>query len=231
MAQLTKDEQYENIELKQTETSHETQDRDEIDEFGAETGDKVNASKSLHTYSEKVSWSAKLLTSTWNPVLTSIAKHAVDWLCWNTNKNIFWNFEVKDASTKMIAFSVDDAPGKGLKGMNEVLDIMKEYQVHCTFFIISSHIRDPKTKRIDKKAAAVIDRMLSEGHELGNHGSEDEKLFNLSEEQYVSAIKESEDVIAEFDNGFKEKKVKWYRPPHGIMTKTHYKVVTNMGSA
>ena len=45
----------------------------------------------------------------------------------------------------------------------------------------------------------------------------------------MNAIKECDDVIAEFDHGFRKRKVKSYRPPHGVMTKAHYKAVTNMG--
>ena len=124
---------------------------------------------------------------------------------------------------------MDDSPGLGLKGTMEILDFLKELNIQITFFLISSMIRDPDTKEINAESAKVINRMLQDGHELGNHAVYDEVLINLKEDEYSAKIKECEDTICEFDTDFKDRSIKWYRPPSGTMTKTHYNVLTNNG--
>eukprot|EP00483_Globobulimina_turgida_P010443 UN10464 len=152
----------------------------------------------------------------------------MNWLVWNTNNDIYWNFDLKKTNKKYVAFTMDDSPGIGLKGTMELLDFLKSLNIQITFFIISSMVRHPITKEINAAAAKVINRMLCDGHELANHAVYDEKLINLQENEYYEKIKECEDTICEFDKNFKNK-VKWYRPPSGMMTKLHYNVLNQFG--
>lgn len=43
---------------------------------------------------ENVDFISKIFASRLNATLTNIGKHAMDWLVWNTNDNIYWNFDM-----------------------------------------------------------------------------------------------------------------------------------------
>jgi hypothetical protein len=45
-----------------------------------------------------------------------------------------------DAVQSYVAFTIDDAPGRGEPFLNEVLELLKQYNSKCTFFLISSQI-------------------------------------------------------------------------------------------
>lgn len=182
---------------------------------------------------ETVDFVSQIFASRLNATLTSIGKFAMDWIVWNTTDNIYWNFDIKQNNNndkKYIAFTMDDSPGLGLNGTIEFLDFLKEENIQITFFLISSMIRDPHTKELNPAASKVIDRMISDGHELGNHSVFDEKLININETEYEYKTSECEEMICLFDKQFGDKnKIKWYRPPSGIMTKLHYDILTKKG--
>eukprot|EP01084_Bolivina_argentea_P278813 476486_1 len=187
--------------------------------------------KQNNNVTETVDFISKIFcSSSLNGPLTSIGKHAMNWLVWNTNNDIYWNFDLSQKKKKYIAFTMDDSPGIGLKGTIELLDFLKPLNIQITFFLISSMIRNPISKKINAEAAKVINRMLLDGHELGNHAVYDEKLINMEENEYYNKIKECEDTICEFDKNYKKNnKIKWYRPPSGLMTSLHYNVLNKFG--
>ena len=63
-----------------------------------------------------------------------------------------------DANTKCVAFSFQCGTEYGHTG--KVLDILKQYNVKATFYIIHSY---------GEKNRALVQRMLSEGHDVGSH--------------------------------------------------------------
>merc|ERR550525_1370527 len=146
MAQLAEEKQTLDVELKETTTTTSEESEKDIEPEHKPT-DSRKKSKSIYTFSEKVNLSSSLLTSNWNSTITSVAKTAMDWLVWNTETDrIFWSFNLKESSNSptTVALSIDDAPGWHLSGIIELLDMAKQYQIHCTFFVISSMIRDPE---------------------------------------------------------------------------------------
>ena len=184
---------------------------------------------------ENVSFLTKIYASSINATLMKVAETSLNWMVGNKDNNIFWNFNMpqsqnKNASDKtLIALTIDDAPGYNLDGIVELLDFLKEQDVKVTFFIISSMIKNPNTNEMNESAAKIVRRMLSDGHELANHAVIDKPLKNLTESEYYDAIKECEDAILLFDEHFNDKdRIKWYRPPSAIMTKTQYKVLTKI---
>ena len=59
---------------------------------------------------------------------------------------------------KKIALTFDDGPHPSKT--DKILDLLKEYQVHATFFVIGQNVAVyPK----------VVLREIEEGHEVGNH--------------------------------------------------------------
>ena len=111
--------------------------------------------KDTENAAENVDFVSKIFASGLNKAFTSIGKFALNWLVWNTEDNIYWNFDLshlKNDNTKYIAFTMDDSPGLGLNGTIEFLDFLKELDIQITFFLISSMIRDQQKKELDPEA-------------------------------------------------------------------------------
>lgn len=73
---------------------------------------------------------------------------------------------------KVVALTIDDGP-KG-ESTSAILDLLKKYNAKATWFIIGSHcIRfDPYNH--------LLNRMIKEGHQLGNHTYMDRLTLKLS---------------------------------------------------
>ena len=59
---------------------------------------------------------------------------------------------------KAVALTFDDGPTPGFT--DRVLDILRRHHAHASFFLIGSHV---------KQHPELVQRMLSEGHTIGNH--------------------------------------------------------------
>jgi len=70
----------------------------------------------------------------------------------------------------MVALSIDDGPSPYTA---DILDLLKEYNAHATFFCIGEHIRNIP------ESAQLLTRMVAQGHEIGNHAMRDEASILL----------------------------------------------------
>ena len=101
---------------------------------------------------------------------------------------------------KMVAFTFDDGPHK--TNTDKILDILKKYGVHATFFmqgVNASYYPD------------VVKRIYEEGNELGNHTWDHKNLKNLSEAEIRAEIDDAADVIEEAAGA----RPMVVRPPYG----------------
>lgn len=73
------------------------------------------------------------------------------------------------SSNKMVALTFDDGPDK--KYTEKVLDILKDYKVKGTFFVIGQQV---------EQYPDVMKRIVKEGHALGNHSWSHSYLTKLS---------------------------------------------------
>lgn len=72
-----------------------------------------------------------------------------------------WNFQSEDGK-KIAYLTFDDGPSSKVTG--EVLDILKDYNVKATFFVLGSMLEKSNGGKI------ALKRMVEEGHAIGNHG-------------------------------------------------------------
>lgn len=111
----------------------------------------------------------------------------------------------KDISTPAyVALTFDDGPSKIYTP--QVLDILKENNIHATFFLIGKNA---------EKYPEIVKRIVSEGHTIGNHTYTHPTIMPLiSNQQLIQEIKKTEDVIYN-NTGVK---TVLFRPPHGWHT-------------
>ncbi|MBQ7117320.1 MAG: polysaccharide deacetylase family protein [Clostridia bacterium] len=97
-----------------------------------------------------------------------------------------------------------------------VLDVLKEKQVKATFFCTLDHI---------EKERELIARMIKEGHIVGNHSSTHPSFADISREQMIKEIEETENYLRE-NFGYA---AKYFRFPAGEYTENALDAVKSMG--
>ena len=102
---------------------------------------------------------------------------------------------------KVLALTFDDGPHP--KYTEEILDILKEYNIKATFFVIGRNVQYNEE---------IFKRCVSEGHEIGNHTFTHAKADSCSYPMLKSEIEKTEDVIF----GLSGKHTKVFRPPTGL---------------
>ena len=104
-----------------------------------------------------------------------------------------------------IAMTFDDGPSAKLTP--HLLDLLKERNMHVTFFVLGENA---------KPHPEILKRALAEGHEIGNHSWDHPQLSKLSDEQVRSQLDRSKEAIMTATGG---KPVTLMRPPYGALTK------------
>ncbi|MEB1809776.1 MAG: polysaccharide deacetylase family sporulation protein PdaB [Bacillaceae bacterium] len=87
-----------------------------------------------------------------------------------------------------------------------ILDILKDKEVQATFFLSGSWAeRHPE----------IVERIVEDGHEIGNHGYQYEKYPSWDDEKIKKDIRRGDQVLSELTS----KKPSLLRPPHGQFDK------------
>ena len=122
-------------------------------------------------------------------------------------------------NARIAALTIDDGPDPNWTP--QILDILAHYQVHATFFLISSKVGGNDQ---------LISRIVKEGHEIGNHLTEDKWSIYLSPTEFENAVSEADKILRQFSE------IRWLRPaggwyrPHIIETARQYNYQVALGS-
>lgn len=119
----------------------------------------------------------------------------------------YFKFMVK--KDKKIYLTFDDGPSK--EYTLELLDLLKEYNVKATFFLVASFCESNRE---------IIQRMKEDGHTIGLH-------FNKHTSSLFLSPKKTKE---EFENGISTLnelgvRVKYFRPPWGQLNLTTLKLI------
>ncbi|KFA70530.1 hypothetical protein S40285_00561 [Stachybotrys chlorohalonatus IBT 40285] len=91
-------------------------------------------------------------------------------------------FEVT-TTEKIMALSLDDAPSPYTE---EIMDVLRENDVHATFFVIGSQVEGREQK---------LQKLVHEGHELGNHAMRDEPSTSLSNDDLENQVRQVKSML------------------------------------
>jgi peptidoglycan/xylan/chitin deacetylase (PgdA/CDA1 family) len=105
--------------------------------------------------------------------------------------NRTWNFKVE---SKQIFLTFDDGPQSEITPW--LLDLLASESIHATFFCVGKNV---------KSNPELFERILNEGHVVGNHTMEHDVFSRDHEAVYLQSIKEASDLIPS----------KLFRPPYG----------------
>ena|SRR6218665_49425 len=105
-----------------------------------------------------------------------------------------WRFFVEQ---KTIFLTFDDGPDPEITPF--VLDLLKQYNWKATFFCVGENI---------KKNYPLYERILADGHTIGNHTMKHEKGTITSFEDYLNSFETFQTIHS----------TQLFRPPYGKMT-------------
>lgn len=110
-----------------------------------------------------------------------------------------------DPDAPMVALTFDDGPTK--KYTSAILDALKEHQASATFFVLGSRAND---------FPDILQRMVLEGNEIGNHTFTHKQLTTLSKENVEEEISATQESIHDVTNKYPS----LIRPPYGSKNDT-----------
>ncbi len=113
----------------------------------------------------------------------------------NTSDEVLFHI---DTTKKVLALTIDDGPHAELTP--EILDVLAEYKVPVTFFVVGDRIPGNE---------ALLERMVAEGHELGNHLMNDQRSIQLGPVEFSQQLAQAHELLRPFGP------VHWFRPGSG----------------
>lgn len=127
------------------------------------------------------------------------------------------------SNLRYIALTIDDFPNAtDLSISFRLLDILRLHNSRCTFFTIGSHITECNDS---SRMQILFERLIEDGHEIGNHGWRDEKAVYLSQNALQQQILDTENIISNYTSLNK----KWFRPGSGFFNRTMIQLCNNLG--
>lgn len=100
---------------------------------------------------------------------------------------------------KKVYLTFDDGPIPEITPF--ILDILKKYQAKATFFCVGENI---------KKNPHLFQRILDEGHQVGNHTHNHLKGWETNDEQYLANVAKCQELT----------QTDLFRPPYARATKS-----------
>ncbi|NLN40388.1 MAG: polysaccharide deacetylase family protein [Clostridiales bacterium] len=116
---------------------------------------------------------------------------------------------------KRIALTFDDGPDA--KTTIKILDILKQYNIPATFFVLGENV---------KSYPAVVKRMIAEGHQVANHSWSHLRPTDLSLEDFIAEIEPAEKILQNYNSSSEPL---YYRPPYGLVTPTQIEAMKEKG--
>ena len=99
-----------------------------------------------------------------------------------------------------ICLTFDDGPHEVFTPI--ILDILKQYNIKATFFIVGNKVSDNKD---------IIKRIIDEGHDIGNHSYRHECFSEMTDQDIFDSINNTNNILNKYFNYTP----KYVRVPYG----------------
>ncbi len=121
---------------------------------------------------------------------------------------------VKETTDPVIMLTFDEGYENGYTA--EILDVLKEKQVPAVFFVTGDYV---------KRSAELVQRMVNEGHVIGNHTENHPSMPSLSPSEMQTEIQTLHDTV-QGQFGFE---MSLFRPPKGEFSEQSLAVTQQLG--
>jgi hypothetical protein len=109
----------------------------------------------------------------------------------------------RNTDRPLVALTLDDGPDPNpdlsTNATAQVLDLLAQHQVQATFFVIGENLKTPIGQ-------TLAQRMVAEGHELGNHMMVDQKSVELAPAAFEQQLQQADQILKTFATP------NWFRP-------------------
>lgn len=123
-----------------------------------------------------------------------------------------------DTARKVVAFTIDDAPSPYTR---DILEILKAHGAHATFFVIGGQVAGCED---------VVDEIVRQGHELGNHAMHDEPSISLTSDVLGEEIQQVDGLINQaYKTVGTERQARHFRPGSGVFSERILNVAAKLG--
>ncbi|MCJ7569937.1 MAG: chitin deacetylase family protein [Anaerolineales bacterium] len=112
----------------------------------------------------------------------------------------------------ILALTIDDGPDPSTTP--RILDLLLDYDARATFFLLSDRIPGNE---------ALVQRIVDEGHEIGNHLTDDQPSIRLSADEFEGRLLHAQETLSQFGE------VRWFRPGSGWYNKFMRSVLIQHG--
>jgi peptidoglycan/xylan/chitin deacetylase (PgdA/CDA1 family) len=129
---------------------------------------------------------------------------------------LFPNSITRQGNPKKVALALTFDDGPDLHYTPKILDILKKYNVKATFFVVGTLIQ---------KYPAIFNRIIREGHAVGNHSFQHLKICELSAEKARFQLARNQELI-EKAGGRREL---IFRPPYGALDPASVNLISKLG--
>ncbi len=126
----------------------------------------------------------------------------------------------KEGQGKVIYLTFDDGPHPEITAW--VMDELKKHQIKATFFCVGDNLR---------KFPEVAKRLLTEGHQIGNHTMHHIKGWKYNNDDYLEDVENCEKEIRKIQEQFENKTAqpRLFRPPYGQIKPSQIKLLRERG--
>ncbi|MFN2147095.1 MAG: chitin deacetylase family protein [Anaerolineales bacterium] len=112
----------------------------------------------------------------------------------------------------LVALTIDDGPDPATTAV--ILDTLAKYDASATFFVLADHIPGNEP---------LLERMVAEGHEIGNHMVTDQPSIRLTDADFERRLLAARQALAPFSNS------DWFRPGSGWFNRTMLATLARYG--
>jgi peptidoglycan/xylan/chitin deacetylase (PgdA/CDA1 family) len=130
--------------------------------------------------------------------------------------DVLWH--VSSVKSNIVALTIDDGPSDYT---NEIIQILKENGARATFFIIGSQVQGRET---------ILQDLIQNGNELGNHAMRDEPSRSLSDVTLVEQIQSVDDLLRDAYTAVDAPvPPRYFRPGSGLFNRNMRTMLTRLG--
>lgn len=119
-----------------------------------------------------------------------------------------------DGTKKLVALTFDDGPESELTP--QILDILDEYNIKATFFVIGQNVA---------RNTDVLKDIHARGHEIGNHSWSHKYLPKISKKSKESEILKTEELLIDVFGEY----TPIFRPPYGAVKTQDKQLIDSLG--
>jgi peptidoglycan/xylan/chitin deacetylase (PgdA/CDA1 family) len=112
----------------------------------------------------------------------------------------------------LVALTIDDGPDPATTP--RILDTLGQYHANATFFILAEHVAGNES---------LLERMIAEGHEIGNHMITDQPSIRLSESDFEQRLLTARQTLTPYAEPY------WFRPGSGWYSRNMLAILSRYG--